>query len=100
MAEQITYPAPQQAKAGTTLFRVVEFEMSKKKGVIRALFEGDNGTEVVAFWRDSDGENATALMVSLNKVNLATKSMERRIIERAQADGKLPAGGTITGTAD
>jgi hypothetical protein len=38
-------------------------------------------------------------MIALNKVNLSTKSLHRRIIEQLQADGLLGTG-TISGAPD
>lgn len=44
------------------------------------------------------GSEATTLMALLNKANLATKSLHRRILERLIADGRLS--GTISGAPD
>jgi hypothetical protein len=44
------------------------------------------------------GAVATTLMVALNKANLSTKSLQKRVIEQLQADGVLV--GTISGTPD
>ncbi len=41
---------------------------------------------------------ATTLMRVLNKANLFTKSLHKRIMEKAVADGKLT--GTISGPPD
>lgn len=43
------------------------------------------------------GEEAVTFMTALNKANLSTKSLHKRIMERLQADGKLGAG-AISGT--
>ena len=45
------------------------------------------------------GAVAGTMIQQLNKANLSTKSLERRIIERLQLDGYLPAG-TINGFPD
>lgn len=45
--------------------------------------------EIVVEYR---GEEAATLLAGLNTANLATKSLRRRLIERLQADGHLPAG--------
>jgi hypothetical protein len=45
-----------------------------------------------------DGADATALMVSLNKANLTVKSLQRRILEKLTADGKMA--GAVTGIPD
>lgn len=44
------------------------------------------------------GEVARTLMIALNKANLSTSSLQKRILEKLVADGKL--GGTVTGTPD
>lgn len=45
------------------------------------------------------GSTALTLMIALNKANLSTKSLHKRIIEQLQADGILPAG-SISGSPD
>jgi hypothetical protein len=45
------------------------------------------------------GAEATALMITLNKVNLATQSLHQRVITKLLADGKIPAG-TSSGAPD
>lgn len=45
-----------------------------------------------------NGPTATSLMVTLNKANLSTKSLHKRILEYLVTDGKLA--GTITGAVD
>lgn len=46
-----------------------------------------------------EGSTALALMVALNKANLSTTSLQRRILERLVQDNKLPAG-NVTGSPD
>lgn len=99
MAEQIDYGAPLQANSGSTFLKAQELELSLEKGTIRVVFIGANGVRIVCFWRDSDGEGATTKIVALNKANLSTKSLLRRLIEQAVADGKIPTG-TISGLPD
>jgi hypothetical protein len=38
------------------------------------------------------GAEATQLMQTLNTANLTTKSLQKRVLEKLQADGKLPPG--------
>jgi len=45
------------------------------------------------------GAAATNLMVTLNKANLSTTSLHKRVLNQLVADGKLPAG-TVSGTPD
>lgn len=44
-----------------------------------------------------DGEEADAMVIALNKVNLTTTSLEKRVMQRCQIDKKLGAG-TILGS--
>ena len=44
------------------------------------------------------GTTATNLMITLNKVDLSTKSLQKRIFERLITDGKIA--GTISGVPD
>jgi hypothetical protein len=45
-----------------------------------------------------DGQEAMTIMQALNKANLSTKSLHRRIMEKLLADGHLE--GTISGAPD
>lgn len=45
-----------------------------------------------------NGDQATTLMTALNKANLSTNSLHKRIINQLITDGYLA--GTITGTVD
>ena len=57
---------------------------------------GPNGEAASCVWT---GDTATTLMRALNKVNLSIKSLQRRLLERAVADGLLTAG-AVSGTPD
>ena len=54
----------------------------------------DNNGLIVQF--DYSGANATALMVALNKANLTSNSLQKRIFTQLIADGKLS--GSVSGT--
>jgi len=43
------------------------------------------------------GNEATALMTTLNSANLSTISLYKRVLQKLVTDGKLPAG-TVNGT--
>lgn len=45
-----------------------------------------------------NGAEATTLMIALNKANLSTKSLQRRILERIIADNQLS--GVVSGSPD
>lgn len=93
MAETIALTAPIQAKPGTSTLKVAALIINPESAFIEAHFRGTNGELEIARW-----DNALTLIQQLNKANLTTKSLERRVMERAIADGKLA--GTITGTPD
>ena len=95
MAEQLDLAAPEQLAPGTVTWKPILLHLNKKQATIKAGFEGDNGEYTSVGW---EGAIATTLMVALNKANLSVKSLNRRIMERAVADGKLS--GTISGTPD
>ncbi len=69
--------------------------------VIVATYAEVSGTTFLAKGRtivcQYDGSAADTLIIALNKVNLSTTSMEKRVTQQCQADGKLGAG-TISGT--
>lgn len=56
---------------------------------------GDNGQSLTHRWTGQGAEND---IIALNKANLSTNSLQRRILNRLTADGVLS--GTISGTAD
>lgn len=97
--ERIDLTAPHRTSPGTSTYEPAGLYLGFKEGVIILNLEGANGESVSAQWTDAAGENATAMMRALNKANLSTKSLLKRAMERALADGKLPTG-TISGTPD
>jgi len=59
-----------------------------------------NGRSWTCLWADTPTTTDTDdLIKALNKVNLTIKSLERRVTERAQTDGKFGAG-SLTGAPD
>jgi hypothetical protein len=68
---------------------------------ILAVFREVSGTAFLAGGRQItcryEGDPADALIVALNKVNLSTTSLEKRVMQQCQMDGKIAAG-TISGT--
>lgn len=89
----------------TTDYRVVFLSLDWDRSTIVIRLRGTNG-ESRSFTYGGDRLSATdeqraealALMVALNKANLSTKSLQRRILERLIADGKLR--GSVSGTPD
>lgn len=95
MTEQLDLGSPAQSAPGTVTWRPILLHLNWEQETIKAGFRGDNGEYTSVGW---DGTDATTLMVALNKANLSTKSLHKRIMEKAVADGKLS--GTISGVPD
>ena len=91
LTNPITPPAPT-----TSTYHVASLYLGWKTQRIIAVLEDNNGIATTCNW---DGATAVALMTGLNKANLSIKSLHKRVIEQAQADGKLPAG-SVTGSPD
>jgi hypothetical protein len=94
MAETIALAAPIQAKSGTSTLNLASLVINAEASFIEAHFRGTNGELEIVRW-----DNARDIILALNKANLTTKSLERRVMERAINDGKIPAA-TISGTPD
>jgi len=101
MAEEITFTTPVQADPGATRFRVSFLALDWANAAITIKLREWNGTAFLGreVYASYDGTVATALIIGLNKANLATQSLHQRILLRLIADGKLPAG-TQTGSPD
>jgi hypothetical protein len=96
MAEQISLTTPEiKPQIATTFYRVVVLRFDWRISEIGITLEGEHA-ELRSF--GYEGDEAKQLMTALNKANLSTKSLHRRVIERLIADGKLV--GTPTGTPD
>ena len=94
--ETVTLTAPEiTPQITTTEYRVVFLLLDWEHASIVIHLRGTNAERKEVRY---DGADATTLMVGLNKANMATKSLHRRILERLVADGKLS--GTITGVPD
>ena len=101
MAEDYTFPAPVQVDPGAARFRIASLVFDWQRAVVAITLREWDGTgflgrQVYAVY---EGAVATTMMVGLNKVNLTTRSLHQRVLDRLIADGKIPAG-TIAGTVD
>lgn len=94
MAELITLTAP-VVPPSVTDYRVTGLILNFGGQKLSVELTGTNGERLT---HNYVGSTAVTLMVSLNKANLATKSLQRRILERLVADGVLA--GTISGSPD
>lgn len=98
---------------GATIWRVGSLFIQRSPAVIQiVLYEADGSGAFVttgrraSFGYDDDattadpapsGTTTSALIGQLNTANLTTTSLEKRIIQRLQTDGRLGTG-TISGT--
>lgn len=89
----LTTPYVVDPRQATTLS--VDFVLFDWKGKRIEIHVGDG---VIQKRVEYTGEIALTLMVALNKANLSTKSLHKRIIERLVTDGYLA--GTISGSPD
>lgn len=91
MAETLTLTTP----ITSTVFAVARLILDWEGAAIYIVLNA-NGRR---FEYSYTGATATALMTALNKANLSTKSLHRRIIEQLVSD--FPElGGTISGAPD
>lgn len=86
------YPLPTKTVAA---WQVTELHLQWRGAHIGIVLEGPEGERREIHY---NGQIATSLMVALNKANLATKSLHKRILEYLVTDGKMA--GTITGAVD
>lgn len=94
--ETITLTSPEvQPQIVTADYRVRRLVLDVEAPAIIIQVRGTNG-EAKEF--SYQGATAQALLQALNTANLTTKSLQRRILEKLIADGKLV--GTVTGTPD
>ena len=96
MAERLDLTTPEGAVAACTNLTVTSLHLDWAGARITAKFKGDNGRSYGAVW---EGATATTLMIALNKANLTSNSLHKRVINQALTDGKLPAG-TVSGSPD
>jgi hypothetical protein len=90
--ESLTLTVPQSV----TSYRVLKLVLDWSEARIKVELADQAGVVIRA---EYGGAEATALMVSLNKANLSTNSLHKRILQQLATDGKLPAG-TVTGAPD
>lgn len=109
MAEQVDLAAPTGPTTPLWRFKTLTFDqgLTSDNGpiisvpsfsAIRVVLLGLNGTTLEHSWL---GPSADADIVALNKANLSTVSLQRRLFNRLIADGvEGIVGGTVTGTPD
>ena len=97
MSEQIDLTIPEVAVPEVSVAEYhissLSFNWEVKKIIIDLV--SDNGIRKTFGYSDTEAET---LMIALNKVDLSTKSLQTRILERLVADGRLD--GSISGSPD
>lgn len=102
MAEKYVYTAPQPVGPTAAEVELVGIELRRHpEWLAHFTTRDDKGRYTEHYYRDTEAQPTLArdIVLGLNKANMSTKSMERRIMERLAADGKLAAG-AITGAPD
>jgi len=101
--ESVVLDNPAAVDPGATTFRpfMIHIELLPGPRIIVGLQEWsagfvDGGKNITCTWT---GTEAHSLIVALNKANLSSNSLEKRIMTQAQASGCLGAG-TITGAPE
>ena len=78
-----------------TSYKVIKLILDiEGQGIIITLKSNTNERLEVAY----NGPEALTLIVAMNKMNFTTTSMQKKILQKLIADGKLP--GTVSGTPD
>ena len=107
MSEQIDLTTPDQTHPGTPAYKAVGLWLDWEGGNFYVILAGDNDTRRQETYRDGQDELgnplegstiATDRMRALNKANLSTKSLQKRLMEMVISDGRLE--GSISGTPD
>lgn len=106
--ERLVLTTPILSQSGVTELRVESLYLKRHipdggtatNAVVRAIFRETangvfvpDGRQVVCAY---DGDTAATLVAQLNTLNLSTTSLEKRVTQRCQTDGKLGAG-TVSG---
>ena len=95
MAELITLTSPPPRPSQLTSYTVSELRFDWANARIEIALLGSNGD----ITRHSyNGPTATAMMVALNKANLSTTSLQKRVLQQLIADAVIA--GTISGSPD
>lgn len=100
MAETLDLTTPITPTRPTiTGYKVWSLYLGRGEGIIRIVVEDNNGERTTHVYADAPGTPvATDLMIALNKANLTIKSLQRRVLEKLSADGRIV--GTVSGTPD
>lgn len=95
MAEQVDLTVP-TARSSTLNYHVERLTLDWDAGTIAIQLKGNDGSALSKSYDATTNPTGAALMTSLNKINLTTRSLNQRIFDRLILDGVLI--GTVAGT--
>jgi len=95
MAEKLDLTTPTPSIPGVNNYTVDKLILDNGGSRIDVFLLANNGEQLRHSYYDSE---ADSLMVSLNKADLSTNSLQRRILQRLINDGVLI--GSVSGTPD
>lgn len=98
MAERIDLTTPETKQIIN--WRVVSLQLFWLPPVIGIELLGSDGSKWAATYDEDTPRKASTTIVALNKANLTTKSLHRRILEMLQADFPVKFAGSISGSPD
>lgn len=102
MAEVFTLTTPiTPTVPSTTSYELWSLYLGRQEGVVVATLISNTNERITVAWRNSkvDPTEGTNLLIALNKANLSVKSLQKRVLEQAVLDNKLPTG-SVTGIVD
>jgi len=79
-----------------TSYRVMKLFLDWEGQRIKINVKAPSGERI---YHTYQGSTAVTLMTALNKMDLTTNSLHKRILERLETDGVLPDG-SVTGSPD
>lgn len=93
MAESLTLTSP--ANKSQTKWDINYLTLNWQEAIITVKLTGNNGE---IFFHSYTGSTATTMMIQLNKANLTSNSLQKRIFTQLINDGLIA--GSVTGSPD
>jgi hypothetical protein len=95
MAEQLDLTTAVPASGGTTFWRINQLRFLVDDDILLIHLIGQNNEKKQHTYT---GTTAHDIMVAINKADLTTDSLQKRLLERLDADGVIS--GTVSGTPE
>ena len=92
MAQVLTLTTPQSVT--DYKIDIIKFDVGESK--IHIVVADTQGDKITCGY---SGTVASNFMIALNKANLTTNSLQKRVLDQLVVDGQLPAG-TVTGSPE